>query len=563
VARGGLGARLELLRGLAWSEVHARLEELEGVAKTAADVMTPNPVTVAASMPLRRVAEIMAKRRLKRLPVVDATGGLAGIVSRVDLLRAAAGRSRPGEDARAVVAPAEAQVARLMREDVPVVTKGAPLPEVLSAVISTRLHHALVVDKDRHVVGLVTDEELMDRMTPSMRPSLLRSLMQSLPFAQADATPAHEPRHPRAKTAEELMIDAPPQVSADTPIASAIAEMLASDRKILAVVDAGGKLLGIVDRADLLRGVASPAEPPVEQHARSRPRSRASDRYRRARQFPIATFSSTLGGPGPRPPVRRMFTRHCRAIASLWITLLATVSLTPRLASAADDLSPEARALQGASARVRLMDGPSPFQYAAYEVSARGPAGVAVHTRGVMGRSEVMLKTELVTIEALGAFMKDLEVLGAAAIVSNVPKAPAPKPKRGPRVPGGRWEVTWELGGRTTRALVDAPYRQRDLRAARFIERVRGFVVRTCGEIAWQPSSGKEDARGWLTVDSVPSAEVEIDGAPTGEETPLFSYQLAPGPHKVTLRRKDRGIVRDFKVVIDAGFITPLEVVLE
>jgi CBS domain-containing protein len=57
------------------------------------------------------------------------------------------------------------------------------------------------------------------------------------------------------------MVAGMPQVTTETPVAKAVAVMLESDRKVLAVVDASGRLQGIVDRADLLRGVAAaPAE---------------------------------------------------------------------------------------------------------------------------------------------------------------------------------------------------------------------------------------------------------------------------------------------------------------
>jgi len=260
VRRGGLGARLELLRGLAWSDVHTHLEGLTSAAKSAADVMTPDPETVTAQTPLQEVAGIMAKRRLKRLPVVDDAGILVGVVSRVDLLRAAAGKALRGEEAADTLAPpAGEQVGKLMRPDVPVVAADAPLSDVLQAVVSTRLNTALVLDGGRKVVGFVTDAELIDRMAPSQRAGLLRTLMGRAPSGEAVRGQA-----PQARRAADLMRQGVPQVGPETPISTAISVMLESDQKVLAVVDAGGSLLGIVDRADLLHGVAAvPAEAPL------------------------------------------------------------------------------------------------------------------------------------------------------------------------------------------------------------------------------------------------------------------------------------------------------------
>ncbi|WP_372462854.1 CBS domain-containing protein [Streptomyces parvulus] len=54
---------------------------------TAADVMSAPAVTVHPHATLAEAARIMARRRVKRLPVVSSEGLLEGVVSRGDLLR--------------------------------------------------------------------------------------------------------------------------------------------------------------------------------------------------------------------------------------------------------------------------------------------------------------------------------------------------------------------------------------------------------------------------------------------------------------------------------------------
>lgn len=54
---------------------------------TAADVMTAPAVTVHPDATLAQAARIMAQRKVKRLPVVNAEGLLEGVVSRADLLK--------------------------------------------------------------------------------------------------------------------------------------------------------------------------------------------------------------------------------------------------------------------------------------------------------------------------------------------------------------------------------------------------------------------------------------------------------------------------------------------
>lgn len=64
-------------------------------AVVAADLMTSPPVTVSPDDTVEHAARLMYVRRVKRLPVVDADGHLAGIVSRADVL---AVYSRPDAD---------------------------------------------------------------------------------------------------------------------------------------------------------------------------------------------------------------------------------------------------------------------------------------------------------------------------------------------------------------------------------------------------------------------------------------------------------------------------------
>jgi CBS domain-containing protein len=256
VQKGGLGMRVELLESLDKPEVHEILKRLASTAKVAADVMTPGPVTVDARTPLPRVAEIMTHRRLKRLPVVDEHGALVGMVSRLDLLRTAAGGLERKEPVASEMGlRGNVPLSRVMRRDVPTVQPETPLPEVFQAVVSTRLNRALVVDSERRVVGLVTDAEMLERLTPSLRSGALRSLVHRLPFAHPSAEERVAEQHARARRAADLMTLDVPKATEETLLSDAIGLMLPGRHKVLAVTDAGGRLVGMVDRADLLHGL--------------------------------------------------------------------------------------------------------------------------------------------------------------------------------------------------------------------------------------------------------------------------------------------------------------------
>jgi CBS domain-containing protein len=249
VERGGLSARIELLAALGGAALERELADSGARARTAADVMTRQPTAIDPDESLAHAAHVMAERRIKRLPVVDHTG-LVGILSRVDVLRTM------GEDYHAP-APDDAAAGRpirvvgdLMRRDVPSVGADAPLGEVLDAVTSTRLNRAIVVDAERHVLGVVTDADLLGQLDSAGRTGLLDTLMGRGHFG-ADAK----------ATARDVMRAPALTVTADTPVAEAAKRMLEARRKVLPITDGEGRLLGAVDRADLLGQVrgAAPA----------------------------------------------------------------------------------------------------------------------------------------------------------------------------------------------------------------------------------------------------------------------------------------------------------------
>jgi CBS domain-containing protein len=257
IRRGGLAMRMQLLRELDTPELHAELERIARGAKNASGVMTSKLITIPAAAPLTQAAEIMSFRRLKRLPVVDEHGALVGMLSRLDVLRTAARTFEPkGAEPREIGLAVDAPVSRIMRTDAPMVFSDSKIPEIVQAVTSTRLNRCLVVDRDRHVLGKITDAEVLERVTPSLRPSALRSLVHRLPFVHPKPEELAAEQHATARTAADLMVETA-TVAENAPIRQAIAAMLGGEHKIVAVVDAEKRLIGVLDRADLLHGLVS------------------------------------------------------------------------------------------------------------------------------------------------------------------------------------------------------------------------------------------------------------------------------------------------------------------
>ena len=69
------------------SGMSARRERAKAEARTAAQLMTSPVITTHPDASLASAARLMNDRHIRRMPVVDASGALIGMVSRLDLLR--------------------------------------------------------------------------------------------------------------------------------------------------------------------------------------------------------------------------------------------------------------------------------------------------------------------------------------------------------------------------------------------------------------------------------------------------------------------------------------------
>jgi CBS domain-containing protein len=237
----GVPVRLELLSAMPPDARAGVLGEIPAI--TAGAAMRPSPVTLRPADTLGQATRTMREGGWKRLPVVDDAGRLVGILSRADVLRAVADAFPRASGDGSAQAGART-VADVMRADAPVVRSDAPLHEVVDAVAATRLNRAVVVDADGRVAGVVTDADVLRSAEPAARPGVVGALMRAGGVATGSTT------------AGDLLAGPSPLVRPETPLADAAQAMVAGGRKLLPVVDADGRLLGIVDRADLLRAAS-------------------------------------------------------------------------------------------------------------------------------------------------------------------------------------------------------------------------------------------------------------------------------------------------------------------
>jgi len=249
---GDLLERAKLLapsaqRELTQAEVSRELQQIRQPGQTVGQVMTPHPVTVTPETSITQAVNLMVKHDVKRLPVVDAAGKLLGMVSRVNVLRALA-EPPVAETIRQRPLPGHyIQVGDMMMTQVPTVSGNASLAEVVDLLVSHARRRVMVIDDDRRVVGIITDGDLIKRATETERGSLIQSLARRLPVGEAKRF------HLSQRTAAEVMTSPVITVAPDTSLLEALRLLLSHRIKRLPVVDAEGRLAGLVGRGGVLQ----------------------------------------------------------------------------------------------------------------------------------------------------------------------------------------------------------------------------------------------------------------------------------------------------------------------
>jgi CBS-domain-containing membrane protein len=213
----------------------------------------------------------MARKNLKRLPVVDADKRLVGMLSRFDILTALAASHLPQLASRkeTVRSPSSSRtVADVMDRVVATVMSEAQLSQVLALLTKDPTQRVVVTDSDRHVVGIISDTDLVARMSPETHPGILEQLVSKLPLGHRSAEARSHLQKARGKTAADLLTYPVITLREDESIGTALAMAAEKHIKRFPVVDAQGKLVGIVGRGQLLSALVSEL-PAVKQSDRT------------------------------------------------------------------------------------------------------------------------------------------------------------------------------------------------------------------------------------------------------------------------------------------------------
>ena len=156
----------------------------------ARDVMKSPVITVGKTATVREVANILLKKRISAVPVVDNALKVVGIVTESDLMhRAEAGTERPyswwlrflTDDATIAadyVKSHAAKVQDVMTSDVVTAAPETPLHEIATLLEKRRIKRVPIVNKDGNLVGIVSRANLIQAVA-SAQPKLEVTLSDS------------------------------------------------------------------------------------------------------------------------------------------------------------------------------------------------------------------------------------------------------------------------------------------------------------------------------------------------------------------------------------------------
>ncbi len=257
IYKAGMPMRLGLLAESDGGKVSAVLEAL--ASRTAREVMTRPAVIIEQDKLITEAVNLMLEKQVKRLPVVDAEGRLAGNLSRVDIFHTVL-RECPDWQAfqkQQITVENLRGVADIMRRDTTTVLPDTPVEEVIRLIDCGDMQRVCVVDRDGYFLGLISDRDLLVAFS-DRHPGMWDYFVSKLPFTERGRRHKHLQRHLELKTVAEVMNTAIITVQEDAPINEAIRLMLENGIKRLPVLDSQGKFRGLISREALLRaGFAS------------------------------------------------------------------------------------------------------------------------------------------------------------------------------------------------------------------------------------------------------------------------------------------------------------------
>jgi acetoin utilization protein AcuB len=121
--------------------------------------MSRNPVTISSDAPITEALKVMRMHSVRRLPVLDDTGRMVGIVSEKDLLYASPSSATSLSIYEMHYMLSQLKVTEVMTTDVTTISADTPLEEAARIMADNKIG-GLPVMQDDQLVGIITETDI-------------------------------------------------------------------------------------------------------------------------------------------------------------------------------------------------------------------------------------------------------------------------------------------------------------------------------------------------------------------------------------------------------------------
>jgi CBS domain-containing protein len=127
------------------------------LAETAAEIMTPGPVSLEATATVAEAAQFLTARGFGAAVVIDAAGHPIGVVTKTDLLIHAREKSKGLEEDRTAVRDVMTPAVFSVRTD-------TLARSIIDQLLALNVHHLFVTDASGIVVGVISPVDVLRKL---------------------------------------------------------------------------------------------------------------------------------------------------------------------------------------------------------------------------------------------------------------------------------------------------------------------------------------------------------------------------------------------------------------
>jgi CBS-domain-containing membrane protein len=133
------------------------MPKLTVLANTAAEIMTPGPVSLSASDTVAEATQFLTEKAFGAAVVIDDAGHPLGVVTKTDVLVHARQR-KPGLE------PDDTLVTEFMTPAVFSVRPDTPARSVVEQLLALNVHHLFVSDAAGVIVGIISPVDVLRKL---------------------------------------------------------------------------------------------------------------------------------------------------------------------------------------------------------------------------------------------------------------------------------------------------------------------------------------------------------------------------------------------------------------